>query len=204
MTHYKGQILACDFFTIETIGLQTIYMLFFIELGTRQIHFAGCTEKPDAIWITQQARQLIWDLDDSSQPFRFLVHDHDTKFSSLFDNVFISDSINVIHIPFQAPKANSFAKHWVRSVREECLDHILIINQNHLHRVLKEYVNYYNHHRPHQGIDQQFPISEPKHNRNGPIQRRNILGGIIHDYYRQPLSSNRGLGCSFYTLQENG
>jgi hypothetical protein len=91
MTHYKDQILAYDFFTIETLRLQTIYVLFFIELRTRQIHFAGCTEKPDTIWITQQARELIWDLDDSSHTFRFLIHDHDTKFSSLFDNVFISD-----------------------------------------------------------------------------------------------------------------
>jgi len=189
LSHYKNQILACDFFTIETLRLQTFYVLFFIELGTRRIHFAGCTEKPDAIWTTQQARQLIWNLDDSSHTFRFLIHDHDTKFSSLFDNVFVSESINVIHIPFQAPKANSFAERWVRSVREECLDHILIINQTHLRCVLKEYVNYYNHHRPHQGINQQFPISAPRHNRNGPVRQRNILGGIIHDYYRQSFSS---------------
>jgi len=134
-------------------------------------------------------RELIWDLDDSSHSFRFLIHDHDTKFSSLFDHVFISKSINVIHTPFQAPKANSFAERWVRSMREECLDHILIINQNHLHRVLKEYVNYYNHHRPHQGIQQQFPILGPRHNRYGPVRKHNILGGIIHDYYRQPSSS---------------
>jgi transposase InsO family protein len=189
LTHYKEQILACDFFTIETIRLQTIYVLFFIELGTRRIYFAGCTEKPDTLWITQQARQLIWVLDDSSQTFRFLIHDNDTKFSSQFDNVFFSENINVIHTAFQAPQANSFAERWVRSVREECLDHILIINQNHLRRVLKEYINYYNHHRPHQGIDQQFPISGPRHNRNGPIHSRNILGGIIHDYYRHPFSS---------------
>ena len=98
------------------------------------------------------------------------------------------DVFDLVHT-FQAPQANSFAEHWVRSVREECLDHILIVNQNHLRRVSKEYINYYNHHRPHQVINQQFPISGPKHNRNGPIQRRNILGGIIHDYYRQPFSS---------------
>lgn len=96
---------------------------------------------------------------------------------------------NVIHTPFQSPKANSFAERWVRSVREECLDHILIINQNHLHRILKEYVNYYNHHRPHQGIQQQFPISGSRHNRYGLVRRHNILGGIIHGYYRQPYSS---------------
>jgi putative transposase len=95
--------------------------------------------------------------------------------------MFISVNINIVYTPFQAPKANYFAERWVRSVREECLDHILIINQNHLHRVLKEYVNYSNHHLPHQGINQQFPVSGSRHNRNGPVRRRNILGGIIHD-----------------------
>jgi len=107
LNHYKDQILACDFFTIETIRLKTIYVLFFIELGTRRIHFAGCTAKPNAAWVTQQARQLIWDLDNTPQSFRFLIHDHDTKFSSLFDNVFISEGIKIIHTPFQAPKAQS-------------------------------------------------------------------------------------------------
>jgi hypothetical protein len=189
LNHYKDQILACDFFTIETIRLQTIYVLFFIELGTKRIHFAGCTAKPNATWVTQQARHLIWDLDDTTQSFRFLIHDHDTKFSSPFDNVFISEGIKIIHTPFQAHKANSFAERWVRSVREECLDHILIINQNHLRSVLKEFVDYYNLHRPHQGINQQFPKSGPIRSRNGPIRRRNIVGGIIHDYYRQPFSS---------------
>jgi len=110
LNHYKDQILACDFFTIETIRLQTIYVLFFVEIGTRRIHFAGCTTKPNAAWVTQQARQLIWDLDNTPQSFRFLIHDHDTKFSSLFDNVFISEGIKIIHTPFQAPKANSFAE----------------------------------------------------------------------------------------------
>ena len=103
--------------------------------------------------------------------------------------MFISEGIKIIHTPFQAPKANSFAERWVRSVREECLDHILIINQNHLRSVLKEFVDYYNLHRPHQGINQQFPISGPIRSRNGPVRRRNIVGVIIHDYYRQPFSS---------------
>ena len=128
-------------------------------------------------------------MEDATQSFRFLIHDHDTKFTSLFDNVFISEGIKIIHTPFQAPKANSFAERWVRSMREECLDRILIINQHHFRRVLKEYVDYYNQHRHHQGINQQFPISGPIRNRNGPIRRRNILGGIIHGYYRQPSSS---------------
>jgi putative transposase len=189
LNHYKDQIIACDFFTIETIRLQTIYVLFFIELGSRRVHFAGCTAKPNTIWVTQQARQLIWNLDDSRQSFHYLIHDNDTKFSGLFDNVFCSEGIKIIHTPFQAPKANSFAERWVRSVREECLDHIHIINHSHLRHVLQEYVNYYNHDRPHQGINQQIPISGTLRSQNGPIRRHNILGGIIHDYSRQPFSS---------------
>ena len=80
MTHYKEQLLACDFFTVETIGLQTLYVLFFIELGTRRVHLAGVTANPNQIWVTQQARQLVWQLDDRESPLRVLIHDNDSKF----------------------------------------------------------------------------------------------------------------------------
>jgi transposase InsO family protein len=79
----------------------------------------------------------------------FLIHDNDTKFTASFDNVFSSEGIEILHTPYQAPKANAFAERWVRSVREECLDHILVLNESHLHRVLKEYTDYYNYVRPH-------------------------------------------------------
>jgi transposase InsO family protein len=134
MTHYKEQILACDFFTIDTIWLQTIYVLFFIELGSRRIHFAGVTSNPNQTWITQQARQLIWDLHDRGRCSQFLIHDNDCSFSKAFDAVFESEGISIIHTPFQAPNANAHAERWVRTVREECLDHILIINAEHLQR----------------------------------------------------------------------
>ena len=188
--HYKDQILACDFLTVETIWLKTIYVLFFIELGTRRVYLAGCTTTPDASWVTQQARQLVWNLNDDAKEFTFLIHDNDKKFAPSFDSVFSSEKIEIVHTPFQAPRANAFAERWVRSVREECLDQILILNENHLHRVLKEYDKYYNHARSHQGIRQRFPVSVPgrERNTNGPIRRRNILGGVIHDYYRRPSS----------------
>jgi len=187
LRHYKDQILACDFFTVETIWLKTIYVLFFIELGTRRIHLAGCTTNPNKIWVTQQARQLVWDLKDNDRDMMaFLIHDNDTKFTSSFDSVFSSEGAEILHTPYQAPRANAFAERWVRSVREECLDHILILNENHLRCVLNEYAEYYNHARPHQGIRQHFPISGPVRNTGGPIRSRDILGGIIHDYYRQP------------------
>jgi len=170
--------------------LKTIYVLFFIELGTRRIHLAGCTTAPVSAWITQQARQLVWNLNDDSKEFTSLIHDNDKKFTSAFDLVFSSEKVKILHTPCQAPRVNSFAERWVRSVREECLDQILILNENHLDRVLKEYDQYCNHARPHQGIGQRFPVSVPgrEQNRNGPIRRRNILGGIIHDYQRQPSS----------------
>jgi transposase InsO family protein/ribosomal protein S28E/S33 len=188
MKHYKDQILACDFFTVETIWLKTIYVLFFIELGTRQIHLAGCTTNPDMTWVTQQARNMVWDLKDNDRDMAFLIHDHDTKFTTSFDTVLSSEGIEILHTPYRAPRANAFAERWVRSAREECLDYILILNENHLRRVLKEYREYYNYDRPHQGINQHFPISGPVRNTRGPIRRRDIVGGIIHDYYRQPTT----------------
>ena len=126
MTHYKDQILACDFFTVETVLLQTIYVLFFIELGTRRVHFAGITTNPNQIWVTQQARQLVWELSEREQPLRFLIHDNDGSFCQAFDAVFESEGFHVIPTPVQAPNANAFAERWILSARQECLDLMLI------------------------------------------------------------------------------
>ncbi|MFC1936719.1 integrase core domain-containing protein [Chloroflexota bacterium] len=183
MAHYKDQILACDFFTVETIWLQTIYVLFFIELGTRRVYFAGVTTNPDQIWITQQARQLAWELNDSERSLRFLIHDNDRKFCQSFDAVFEAECFHIIHTPFQAPNANAYAERWVRTIREECLDHILILNAVHLRHVLIEFIDYYNSSRPHQGIDQLTPVPHAV-SPIGSIRRRKILGGVINSYYR--------------------
>ena len=185
MSHYKEQILACDFFTIETIRLQTLYVLFFIEVGTRRVHLAGCTSTPTSVWLTQQARQMIWSLADRQPSIRFLIHDRDTKFSRAFDTVFAAEGINILLTPVQAPNANAFAERWIRSVRHECLDRILIVNESHLRRVLTTYVSHYNAARPHQGLAQQAPLIYPTSPGTGPILRRDLLGGIIHEYYRE-------------------
>lgn len=187
MGHYKEQILACDFFTIETIRLQTLYVLFFIELNTRRVYLSGITTHPNQIWITQQARQLVWELDDNGSAFHFLIHDNDSKFTKAFDTVFESEGFHVIHTPFRAPNANAYAERWVRTAREECLDHILILNASHLRRVLHEFIyDYYNVTRPHQGIGQQTPLPHKHTQHKGIIQRRKVLGGIINDYYHAP------------------
>jgi len=103
----------------------------------------------------------------------------------MFDTVFGSQGVEVKPLPHRAPNANAFAERWVRSVREECLDHLLIWNEAHLRRVLKEYVTYYNTRRPHQGLEQDSPEGLRLVSTDGDIHRRDVLGGIIHDYYRQ-------------------
>ena len=194
MNHYKEQILACDFLTVETIRLQTIYVLFFIELDSRRVHLAGVTTNPNDIWVTQQARQIVWELDDRELPLHFLIRDNDSKFTNAFDTVFQSQGMRIIPTPFRAPNANAHAERWVRTAREECLDHLLILNETHLRRVLAEFINdYYNTARPHQGIEQRIPIPHGKPQHTGSIQHRKVLGGIINDYYRNPASSSHSV-----------
>jgi transposase InsO family protein len=101
-----------------------------------------------------------------------------------FDTVFTAEGVTIIRTPYQAPRANAFAERWIRSVREECLDQLLILNERHLHRVLTEYTAYFNHAQPHQGIGQQCPVPPLTRPAHGSIRRRDVLGGIIHDYYR--------------------
>jgi putative transposase len=127
---------------------------------------------------------MVWTLEEDGAGIRFLIHDNDSKFTAPFDAVFQSAGFHVIHTPFQAPNANSVAEPWVRSVREKCLDHLLILNQAHLQRVLNTFIGYYNTARPHQGLTQQSPIPRPLVRNSGPVQRREVLGGIIGDYYR--------------------
>jgi putative transposase len=132
-------IVACDFLTVDTIWLRRLYVLFFIELDTRRVHLAGVTANPNAAWITQQARNLLLALDERGRRTRFLIRDRDAKFCRGFDDVFGSEGIDVLRTPVQAPNANAFAERWVRRVRAECLDWLLIIGRSHLEQVLRVY-----------------------------------------------------------------
>jgi transposase InsO family protein len=183
LSHYRHQMLACDFFTVETLWLKTLYVLFFIEVGTRRVHLAGCTPHPTSAWVTQQARQLTWELQERTPSIRFLIHDRDTKFSPSLDAVFHSEHITVIRTPIRAPNANAYAERWIRSVRRECLDHLLIVNDAHLRRVLTEYIAFYNERRPHQGLAQRTPIPYPTAPPAKQVRSHPILGGILRDYY---------------------
>jgi putative transposase len=140
---HADSIIACDFFTVETLWLGGLYVLFFIELNSRRVHFAGCTANPDGRWATQQARQLAWSLSGRATPARFLIHDRDSKFSRAVDEVFRSEGVEIIRTPFRAPQANAFAERWVGTVRRDCLDWLLITNCRQLERVLRVYVDHY-------------------------------------------------------------
>jgi putative transposase len=184
LRHYRHRLLACDFFTVETLWLQTLYVFFFIEIGTRRVTIAGVTAHPTAAWVTQQARQRVWTLPERPLTPGFLIRDRDTKYTRAFDAVFQSEGVKVIRTPIRAPRANAFAERWIRSVREECLDRLLIMNQRHLEKILHDYAAYYNQARPHQGLAQLTPIPLPQPRLDDPIVCTDVLGGLIHDYRR--------------------
>ena len=147
----------------------------------------GITHR-DQAWVTQQARHLTWTLQDrfpEVQPMKFLIHDRDTKFSRAFNRIFLSEGIEIFLTPYRAPKANAFAERWIRSLREECLDHVLIVNERYLHRVVREYLRHIDDARPHQGLEQRTPHSDEQGCKDGCIHRREALGGLLHEHYRQ-------------------
>jgi putative transposase len=181
-----GGIIACDFFTVETITLKTLYILFFIELRTRRVRLAGVTVSPDSAWVTQQARNLAFGLGERNEPVAFLIRDRDSKFSGPFDEVFLTEGVKVIPTPIRAPRANAYAERFVRTVRAECLDHMLILGRKHLERVLRAYVTHYNKERPHRGLSLSMPDeSSGDRTRADPTEVgcRDVLGGLIHEYH---------------------
>ena len=176
----KG-ILACDFLTVETVFLRRLYVLIFVELSTRQVHLGGVTANPTGLWVTQRARELI----GGFAGFRFLIRDRDAKFSASFDAVFEAEGIEVIRIPVGAPQANAICERAVGTVRRECLDRMVVFGRRHLEAILTEYLCHYNGHRPHRSLDQSPPQGRSNDTRaalGAPVIRRDILGGLIHEY----------------------
>jgi transposase InsO family protein len=182
-------ILACDFFTVDTVWLRRIYVLAFLSVGSRRIEYVACTSEPDAAWMLQQARNLLMELDDRERQVRFLIHDRDAKFPCAFDALLVSERIKVIRTPVQAPNANAHMERWVGSVRRECLDRLLIVSRRQLEHVLRVYIHHYNGRRPHRALDLKPP--DPRARSRAEltptsqalqVNRRDLLGGLIHEY----------------------
>ncbi len=176
-------IVACDFFTVETVWLRTLYVLFFIEHGSRRVLLAGVTANPDGVWMRQQARNLA--IEERLDNVCFLIHDRDAKFSGPFDEILRGEGVRVIKTPVRAPRANAVAERWVRSVREECLDQMLVFGRRHLDQILRDYLTHYNTERPHRSLALAAPGGTLQEVRGSPpaeICRRDVLGGLIHEY----------------------
>jgi putative transposase len=181
-----ASIVACDFFTVESVLLRRYYVLFFITHESRRVRLAGCSTNPNGAWVTQQAPNLGLDLAEPGT--RLLIRDRDSKYTGPFAEVFRGAGIRVVNTPMRAPQANAIAERFVRTARAECLDWLLILNRRHLERVLRVYVEHDNTERPHRALNLRAPQPrEPPPTPTptvGEVRRHHRLGGLIHEYKR--------------------
>ncbi len=169
---------------METVLLQTMFVLFAVHVGSRRVHILGVTKNPDSAWVTQQARNLA--VGERLQTIRFLIRDRDAKFSGPFDEVLRCEGVRILKTPIRAPRANAFAERWVRTVRAECLDWMLLFGRRHLEVVLRTFAAHYNARRPHRALGLNTPDPRPE---AAPwpaegvrVRRHDLLGGLIHEY----------------------
>ncbi|HEX8933622.1 MAG TPA: integrase core domain-containing protein, partial [Pseudonocardiaceae bacterium] len=186
LTAQARGIFAIDFFHVDTVLLQRLYVLFVVEHATRHIHLLGITTHPSGAWVAQQARNLVMNLGDRLATFKFLIRDRDTKFTSAFDAVFTSEVIRILRTPVRAPRANGIAERWVGTVRREILDRILIMNRRHLECVLAEYVAHFTttgHTAPSAKPHHLNPI---RHSRHHPTVASNATTASADSYTSTP------------------
>ena len=193
-----ASIVATDFFHVDTVLLKRLYLLFFIDHARRRVFITGVTPHPDGAWVTQQARNVTMDLIEANVATKFVIRGRYTKFTESFDEVFVSEGAHIVKTPVAAPNTNAIAERFVQSVRTECRDHLLIVSESHSHRILRNYDEHCNGYRPHQGIDQEVPATEPakprvtivapnagdcsKRHCSLRIRRRDRLGGLLQEY----------------------
>ena len=180
-------ILACDVFHLDTITLHRLYAFFVTEHASRRVHIVGVTAHPTGAWLTQQARNLLMDLDEANRRFRFLIRDRDSKFTASFDAVFTAVNIRIVRTPVRAPRANAIAERFVAPSAANCSTALLIINQRHAAAVLREFERHYNGHRPHRTLGQAAPSRPLPHRTRTDlykVRRRDRCSGLIHEYHQ--------------------
>ena len=180
-SHYGRFAWASDYLTVTTASLRTYYVVFFLEIATRRIVFCNLSTSPDEAWVTQQFRNLSVVSDELP---KYLIHDRDDKYPRSADALLEDVGTKVIRLPARSPDLNGYAERWIRSLRQECLDWIIVLSEAHLRWVLGEYVRYYNERRPHQSLPHLPPEALAEYPCQGEVVRRPVVGGIINDYYR--------------------
>jgi len=185
LKHYQEFIWASDFFTVTTATLRTYYILFALEIGSCRIRYWNVSTSPDGAWAAQQFRNLSIVNEDAPH---FLIHDRDDKFTQAADAVLEVAGTRVVRVPARSPDLNGYAERAVRTLREECLDRIIILTEGHLRWVLKEFLRYYNSRRPHRSLKLLPPDAPLNYPREGQVAKRQILGGLVNDYYREAAS----------------
>jgi transposase InsO family protein len=181
LSHYGRFAWASDYLTVTTASLRTYYVIFFLEIATRRIVFWNVSTSPDEPWVAQQFRNLSVISDELP---KYLLHDRDDKYPRSADALLEDVGTKVIRLPARSPDLNGYAERWIRSLRQECLDRIIVLNEAHLRWVLGEYVRYYNQRRPHQSLQHLPPEALAEYPCDGEIVCRPVLGGLINDYYR--------------------
>ncbi len=186
LRNHAHDIWACDFLQVYDLFFRPLFLFFIIEHGSRRVVHAAATRSPTESWVTQQLREAT--------PFgegpKYIIRDNDGKFgqrhTGQFDRVAKGVDIELLHTPPKSPLCNSFCERFLGSVRRECLDHILILSEDHLRRVILEFVHYFNESRPHQGIGQKVPrpMKVLGEDGNGEVVESSILGGLHHEYRR--------------------
>ncbi len=182
--NHAGAIWACDFLLVVDLGFRSLFAFFVVDLGSRRVVHVGVTRHPTDAWVAQQLREAT----PFGQRPRYLLRDNDSKYGSAFARVAAATGITELRTAYRAPRQNATCERFLGSVRRECLDHILVVSEAHLRRVLKEYVTYFNRSRPHQGINQRAPEPEASSARlvgtTGRVIAFSVLGGLHHDYRR--------------------
>ena len=176
-------VLTCDFLTVDSVRLGVLYVLVFLEIGSRRVIFCNGSAHPDSAWVAQQARNVSWELDELKIPIKVLIHDRDSKYSSDFETVFSAAGIRIARSPFRSPRANAPCERVLGSLRRQCLDSLIILGERDLVKVLREYFDHYNRAWPHRALRLRPPEPQPIPD-GGKIVRRQQLHGLINEYSR--------------------
>jgi putative transposase len=183
LRNHAAQVWACDFLQVTDLFFRPLFAFFLIELKSRKVIHVGVTRLPTDAWVTQQLREAT----PYGQAPKYLIRDNDSKFGPCFARVATTSDIKLLKTPVHAPQANAICERFLRSVRKECLDHLLILQEKQLQRVLNAYVEYFNQVRPHQGIQQQIPgpsgAAMSSHHARSKVIALPIMGGLHHDYH---------------------